>query len=256
VKACRYASVFALGAAIVEACGGDLPKAEAPPTIAPQDASVEAPVFDAQFIRGQTRISAPACSRVYIVVAQGKATTAKEQLDSGDLMIVKYPDPMYVNVDGLALRVIESFPCQLRDKPGPEVALRRAGQAPELTWGKGTMHAHLDVGSSKDDEAVSPRLYVGRLSGTGAVAEHRHQDSVEIIAAVEASGTFTIAGSPHRLGAGEIVTVPKDTLHSWTPDPGSNLVAIQMYLPHGPELRFVALDAAEKDAGLDGSTKR
>jgi mannose-6-phosphate isomerase-like protein (cupin superfamily) len=186
---------------------------------------------------------------VYVVVAQGKATTSKEQLDAGDLMIVKYPDPMYVNVDGLAVRVIESFPCQLRDKPGPEVTLRRAAQAPELTWGKGTMHAHLDVGSSKEDEPVSPRLYVGRLSGTGAVAEHRHQDSVEVIAAVEASGTFTIAGKPHRLAAGEIVTVPKDTLHSWTPDPGSKLVAIQMYLPHGPEQRFIALDAAEKDAG-------
>ena len=29
-----------------------------------------------------------------------------------------------------------------------------------------------------------------------------------------------------------------DTPHSWTPDPGSKLVAVQMYWPPGPEQRF------------------
>jgi hypothetical protein len=43
--------------------------------------------------------------------------------------------------------------------------------------------------------------------------------------------------------------VPPDTKHAWKPDPGSKLVAIQMYDPPGPEQRFVALANAARDAG-------
>lgn len=266
MKACRFACVLALGAAIVEACGGDLPKAgvsavppglppdaSAPPRVIEGDAATDPMRVDARFVQGQTRISAPACSRVFIAIARGKATSAKDVLEAGDVMIVKYPDETFVNVDGLALQVIQPFPCQIFDKPGPEVAFRRANQAPELTWANGEMHAHLDLGSDrKQDGEISPDLYLGRLSGTAGVAEHRHPTSIEILAAIEASGTFTLAGVPKHLGPREIVTVPKDTPHSWRPDPGSKLVAIQMYLPPGPEQRFVTLDAddkAAKDAG-------
>jgi hypothetical protein len=42
---------------------------------------------------------------------------------------------------------------------------------------------------------------------------------------------------------------PKKVKHSYRFDPGSKLVAIQMYDPPGPEQRFVGLAAAEKDAG-------
>lgn len=258
MKACRSACVFALGVAIVEACGGDLPKVETaavppglppdaslPPLVVERDAAVDENALDARFIQGQTRIAAPACSRVFIAVAEGKATTAKDELAAGDVMIVKYPDAMYVNVDGLALRVIQPFRCSLDDKPGPEVAFRRAKQAPELSWGPGgKMHAHLDVGTD-----ISPDLYLGRLSGTLGVAEHVHADSIEILAAIKADGTFTLNGKPQPLVSRQIVTVPKNTPHSWKPQVGKELVAIQMYLPPGPEQRFVKLDAEYKDAG-------
>lgn len=250
MNACRFGGVFALGIAIVEACGGDLPKAEAPPAATvdarPEVNPIDGEHVDVQFVRGMTKITAPPCSRLFVAAAEGKVIAAKDVLDAGDVMIVTYPDEMILDVEGLALRVILPLSCRFRDKPGPEVAFRRAGQAPELTWARGEMHAHLDV---SDD--ISPELYLGRLSGTAPVAEHRHAHEVEILAAVEASGTFTLAGAPRRLGARQIVTVPKDTPHSWTPDPGSKLVAWQMYLPPGPERRFVALDAAEKDAGRD-----
>lgn len=259
MKACRYASVFALGAAIVQACGGDLPKADVGPvTVGPADASLPTRVdevvgpqnlerehVDAQFVQGQTRISAPPCSRVYIAVAEGKATSARDVLEAGDVMIIKYPDDTFVNVEGLALRVIQPFTCSLRDKPGPEISYRRARQSPELSWGPGgNMHAHLDVATD-----VSPDLYLGRLEGTLGVAEHKHEGSIEILAAVEASGTLTLDGKPQRIGARTIVSIPKNAPHSWKPDPGTKLVAWQLYLPPGPEQRFVLLDAEYKDAG-------
>lgn len=260
MRSCRYACLLATGVAIFQACGGDLPKADTtpvspglppdaslPPRAVEHEAGASAEAVDAQFIQGPspTKISAPVCSRVLITVAEGKATTAKDVLEVGDTMIVRYPEPFYVNVEGLALRVIQPFPCAIEEKPGAEVAFRRAKQAPELSWGPGrAMHAHLDVGRD-----ISPNLYLGRLSGTLGVPEHTHETSIEILASVKASGTFTLAGQPQHLGPRQIVTVPKNTVHAWKPDPGSELVAIQMYLPPGPEQRFVKLDADARDAG-------
>lgn len=273
-RAWRLAGVFALGVAVVEACGGELPKpdsrpvspglgpdASAPPrvtavgrsvggaTTGEGGAAVDLDQVDVRFLHGTTRVMAPACSLVFIAAAKGKVTLAKDVLQTGDVLIVKYPDPMYVDVEDLALQVIQPFLCQLDDKPGPEVSFRRVSQAPELTWANGEMHAHLDV-----EADVSPSLYLGRLSGTAGVAEHVHATSIEILAAVEASGTFTLAGAARRLGPREIVKVPANTPHSWKPDPSSKLVALQLYLPPGPEQRFRALDAAGKDAGRDGAT--
>lgn len=258
MKACRYACVLAMGLAIVQACNSELPKAEtinvppglppdasAPPRVVELDASTLDLAVDAQFIQGQTKITAPVCSRVFVVAAEGKTTTAKEVLETGDVMIVKYPTDFYVTTLGLALRVIQPFPCTVEEKPGPEVVFRRANQAPELTWGPGgAMHAHLDVGSD-----VSPDLYLGRLSGTLPVAEHVHENSIEILAAIKANGAFLLDGKPQILGPRQIVKVPKNTKHRWVPEGGSELVAIQMYLPPGPEQRFVKLDAEYKDAG-------
>lgn len=59
------------------------------------------------------------------------------------------------------------------------------------------MHAHLDV---EADVSGTPSLYLGRLSGTAGVAEHVHATWMRILAAVEASGTFTLAGAARRLG--------------------------------------------------------
>lgn len=261
MKACRFACVCALGAAILEACG-DLPKADtrpvtglppdasAPPEVVALDAAVDPDMVEAQFVQGQTRIAAPPCSRVFIAVADGKVTAGHDVLERGDVMIVKYPDDGYVNVEGLAVRVTQPFACTLRDKPGPEVSIRKAAVGRDLSWAHGEMHAHLDVG--KD---VSPDLYLGRLEGTAGVAEHRHATSVEILAAVEGSGIFTLNGAEKRIGPRTIVTVPKDAPHAWRPDTGSKLVAIQMYVPPGPEMRFLQLDADDKDAGAPSNAR-
>ena len=59
---------------------------------------------------------------------------------------------------------------------------------------------------------------------------------------------FTLDGKEQRLGPHEIVRVPPGVKHSWKPDPGSKLVAVQMYAPPGPEQRFKALADAERGA--------
>lgn len=269
MNSCRVASVFASGALFVagaiEACGGDLPKADTRPVasglvpdadlpsrvVAADASSTDPPGLDVAFFEGRTKLSGPPCSRLFILAAKGGVSTSTETLRDGDVMIVQYPDEMYATAEGLALRVIQPYLCSLRDKPGPVVSLRRAAASRELTWAKGAMHAHLDVGAD-----VSPDLYLGRLSGTASVAEHRHERSTEILVALEAAGTFTIDGKPSRLGNRQIVTVPKNTPHSWTPDPGSSLVAIQLYAPPGPEQRFIGLDAADRDAGPAKSAAR
>ena len=46
-----------------------------------------------------------------------------------------------------------------------------------------------------------------------------------------------------------MVPVPPGVKHSWKPDPGTKLVAVQFYSPPGPEQRFKALAAAAADAG-------
>ncbi|MBX3228185.1 MAG: cupin domain-containing protein [Labilithrix sp.] len=252
MKSCRVASIVAIGAVgaagIVEACGGDRPAA--PPVVAAPAAAdkdkdkKEEDALEVAFFEGRTKLGGPPCSRLFIVAAKGTVTLADDVLKTGDVMIIQYPDDLYADADGLALRVVQPFACSLRDKPGPVVSLRRAHLARELTWAGGRMHAHLDVGAD-----VSPDLYLGRLEGTAAVGEHRHETSAEILVAIEAAGTFTIDGKASRLGPRQIVTVPKDTPHAWTPDPGTNLVAVQLYAPPGPERRFLMLDAAERDAG-------
>lgn len=126
---------------------------------------------------------------------------------------------------------------------GQTTLVQAKGRAP-LTWAGGTMRAYLDV-----DATLSPKLYMGRLSGTAKVAEHVHESSWEVLGDVKSSGTLLLDGTPVRVNAGDVVFIPPNTKHAWTPDPGQELVAVQLYFPPGPEQRFKAL--AAKEAGQD-----
>jgi mannose-6-phosphate isomerase-like protein (cupin superfamily) len=190
-------------------------------------------------LEGPTTTRPPRCSRLYVVAARGEVTVDRDTLSQGEVLVLRFPAAVTIAPHGIAVEVIKPFPC---DKPdAPEKTIVRAGQAEDLAWAGGAMHAHLDV--------VGSDVYLGRLEGTAAVKEHDHPTSAEILVAIEASGTMTLDGKPRRLESGAIVTVPKGTKHSWTPDPGSKLVAVQLYDPPGPEQRFIALAAAERDAG-------
>lgn len=204
------------------------------------------PPATASFVDVPGAVPGVVCTRVFVSVARGKASLLGEALTEGDTLVVTHPDAMKVEGAGLALVVSQPIaPCPIRARPATEKKVVRAKDAPELRWAGGTMSAHLDVGTK-----LSPELYLGRLAGTAGVAEHTHPTSWEILAAVEASGTFVLDGTERKLGPRQIVMVPPGAKHAWKPDPGSKLVAIQMYSPPGPEQRFVALAAGAAPPAL------
>jgi len=123
----------------------------------------------------------------------------------------------------------------------PLLTVVKADASRDLSFMHGTMHARPDL----DDRTLAPSFYFGHLSGTAAVSEHAHAGTWELFCAVEAAGTFTLSGAPQHLGARTCITVPPDTKHSWQPDAGSTLTALQMYWPPGPEQRFKKLAADE-----------
>lgn len=234
-------TVAAPGAATATASGSATASATAP-------ASAYAPAavpVEVAFVDLPAKLLDGLCSRVFVALVKGRAVAMKETLAPGDVLVVTHGEAAPIEGTGLAVLALQRVvPCPVRARPAPEKTVVRASAAPELTWAGGAMRAHLDVGTN-----VSPEVYLGRLEGTAAVAEHTHPGAWEIIAAVEAAGAFTVGGVERRLASRQIVVVPPDTKHAWRPDPGSTLVAIQMYDPPGPERRFVELAAAAKDAG-------
>jgi mannose-6-phosphate isomerase-like protein (cupin superfamily) len=142
--------------------------------------------------------------------------------------------PVEIRGDGVAVVADAAVtPCNVPTR------LVLAASAPDLAFMGGALHARPDF----DDRAAAPSVYLGRLSGTGAVAEHVHDKSWEVLCAVEAAGTFTLDGHAQRMGPRTCVSVPPGTKHAWQPDPGSTLVAVQLYAPPGPEQRFKKLAA-------------
>ncbi len=184
-----------------------------------------------------------ACEQIVVSVARGKATALGESLKVGDLLLAQGAGGFDVKGEGMALvATMRPHVCEPSQATSITKQVIRATAAPELTWANGAMHAHLDVEGDRATVA-----YVGRLEGTAPVAEHAHDTSWEILCDIQGDGTITIDGKPTRVGPRQIVAIPPGKKHSWKPDEGSKLVAIQFYSPPGPEQRFKAL------AGVDAN---
>jgi hypothetical protein len=217
------------------------PLTVAPPTPTPTPTPTSIPPPSGAFQKlSSAGVDLPfaACHEVLVTPANGRATVVGEDLAPGDVLVVRgVPEHnQKLSGEGLALVVTAQ-------DPGCNTGTRvvRGAQAPELTFARGAMHAHLDI----DDRDVAS-FYLGRLSGTAGVPEHSHDQSWEVLCAVEASGTFTLRGEASRLGPLTCVSVEPGAKHSWKPDPGSSLVGVQMYFPPGPEQRFKKLAADER----------
>jgi mannose-6-phosphate isomerase-like protein (cupin superfamily) len=225
-------------------CKGPSSSADTPlnaPLTPAQIASLPSTRVDARFVDHALHVDAQLCDTFYVATARGSTTALGETLAEGDVLEVSCPDPFDVQTTELALVATVSHPCVVKARPGTRKRVVRKSDNPELSWANGTMHAQLDF------DNPTAEVHFGRLDGTAAVAEHTHPSSWEILCAVEAAGTFTLAGKPQRLGPRSVVVVPPATKHAWQPDPGTRLVAFQIYDPPGPEQRFKAL-AAPSDA--------
>jgi mannose-6-phosphate isomerase-like protein (cupin superfamily) len=215
----------------------------------PADAPARARFVTLSAEQGPKRFPLATCTEAFVSPVQGSATADGEKLAEGDVLALRGAASFPLNGDGVVLVAdVRLGPgCEGADAGSPSKRVVRAAEAPELAFMKGTMRAHLDV----DDRALAPTAYFGRLAGTAPVAEHAHAGSWEILCAVRAAGTFTLAGKAERLAPLTCVAVPPDTKHSWQPDTGSDLVAVQMYSPPGPEQRFKKLAADEGSAARD-----
>ena len=191
------------------------------------------------------KLGARAGEQLVVTVARGSATVdTKEALGVGDFLVTSGEGAVDVRGQGLALAAaVRVEPCTPRPPEAAPTPLTRrivrASATPALTWAGGKMEAHLDV------EKELTGAYAGRLAGTAAVPEHVHETSWEIVGTIEGQGTFTLDGTPKRLGPRAVVAVPPGTKHAWTPDPQSKLIAVQFYWPAGPEQRFRELNKNE-----------
>lgn len=230
-----------------------------PPSSSPLRWTSEAEPVQAAFVdltQVPTKLLLGTCEMLVVRPAIGSASVLGETLAAGDVLLVQGEGSLEVTGQGLAVLVaVRERPCD----PSAAVTkkLVRASVAPELVWstsasaGALTMRAHLDV-----EKETTPYAYFGRLEGTAPVAEHVHPGTWEIICSIEAAGTFTLAGESRRIGPRSIVSVPPDTKHSWKPDPGTRLVAFQIYDPPGPEQRFKSLAASTLHEGDAGSAAK
>lgn len=223
-------------------------------------ASTPSPVT-AKFVDTPATLEAAPCKRVLVAVVKGKVAALDEALSAGDVLVIAHGAAFQATGAGTVVWAQVDLGGECVALPRPAVVKRviRATAAPALRWAGGTMSAHLDVPTNPPKAAgatvrpppvsPSPELYLGRLEGSASVPEHTHAASWEILAAVDANGTFVVDGAEGHLGPRQIVMVPPGVKHAWRPAAGSKLVAIQMYSPPGPEQRFVGLAAVAKDAG-------
>lgn len=187
-----------------------------------------------------TKVHVDGCNAIVVAVAKGHAKAMGKELTQGDAVVDRtvLPEELVVSGEGLAVVATITAKCAAGAFPPPSKV--DASRASALTWANGTMHAHLDI-----ETELAPEGYFGRLSGTGPIPEHVHDQSWEVLADVSGTGTLTLAGKPEHVAAREVVFIPPGTKHSWMPDAGQTLVALQIFTPPGPERRFVGL-AAER----------
>jgi mannose-6-phosphate isomerase-like protein (cupin superfamily) len=186
-------------------------------------------------------VDAKACDEVFVGSARGQTTALGETLAEGDALFVVGAEPFDVVAGDLALVGTVAVPCTAAEHPLLRKGVARKAEVAELWWARGAMGAQLFF--------EKEQAYFGRLEGTAPVAPHDHAASWEVLSVIEGAGVFTVDGRPVRVEPRSIVFVPPATKHSWQPDPGSKLVAFQIYDPPGPEQRFKGLAATGAEAG-------
>jgi quercetin dioxygenase-like cupin family protein len=134
-------------------------------------------------------------------------------------------------------------------RPAP-VEVADLAAARDLAWAGGAMHAR--IAFEGPGQRASLEILMG--SADAPVAQHTHDGSWEMLGVLRAEGTLRRAGNTAELAAiriadGAIAAIAKGAPHAWEPDGTKPLVAVQLYVPPGPEQRFKQL------AGVADATK-
>ena len=139
-------------------------------------------------------------------------------------------------------------------RPG-EFVIEDLERIERQTWADGAAHAWL--GFERDR---SPHAYLGLLllGADVPVGDHAHDDTWEVLVPLRADGRLVLSGEgvPKDADApdavevrpGQVVTMPPGVHHAFKPGGTEPLLAVQLFVPPGPEQRFRKL--SQKAAGL------
>ncbi|HET7500944.1 MAG TPA: cupin domain-containing protein, partial [Kofleriaceae bacterium] len=101
------------------------------------------------------------------------------------------------------------------------------------TYGPATLYA--DAGTIHAKTLAASIL---TLPAGGKVAEHAHAAESELLYLLAGGGTMTVAGVELPVTPTSVVQIPRNTRHAFTAT--SDVRALQIYTPAGPEQRFKA----------------
>ena len=101
------------------------------------------------------------------------------------------------------------------------------------TFGPATIFADADT---IRDKALAASILV--LPAHGTVPEHVHAGETELLYVLAGSGTMTVAGVELAVTPTSVVQIPHNTRHAFTAT--TEVRAVQIYAPGGPEQRFKA----------------
>jgi mannose-6-phosphate isomerase-like protein (cupin superfamily) len=120
-------------------------------------------------------------------------------------------------------------------RPAPVTSVE-IDQQPDLAWGGGAYHARLGF----EDGSASLGSLVA--SKNAPIAQHVHEHEWEVLAVMSGDGTLvrTVGGREvdTPVAAGRFVSIAPGVPHAYRPAGSSPFVAVQLYLPPGPEQRF------------------
>ncbi|MFW5738791.1 MAG: cupin domain-containing protein [Myxococcota bacterium] len=185
----------------------------------------------------------------FLAPGAGLSLTADQK--GGAVVLVAYPLEGKLADRVAALRKSEKTVYWTK-RPGSLVIddLERIGPT---SWSDGKAHAWF--GFEKDR---SPQAYLGLLMMRGdvpVVADHAHEGTWEVLFPLRAEGNLVLSGEgveskeylrtiPVR--PGEVVLMPAGARHAFEPGGEEPLLAIQLFVPPGPEQGFRNLAEAAK----------
>jgi mannose-6-phosphate isomerase-like protein (cupin superfamily) len=125
-------------------------------------------------------------------------------------------------------------------RPAPVTSVE-LDQQPDQAWGGGAYHAYLGF----QDGSASLEALVA--SKSAPLPQHVHEHEWEILAVLSGDGTLarTVGGREEDtpITAGTFASIAPGVPRAYRPAGTSPLVAVQLYLPPGPEQRFKRLAA-------------
>lgn len=128
----------------------------------------------------------------------------------------------------------------------------RAQEHPFEPQPSGALQVRVLVGG-QGDEQVPASLAELRGAAGFSVPEHTHAESDENLWIQEGSGTMFVGDEAVAVTSGQWLHIPKGVKHRFESDGRAPLVALQMYVPSGPEQRFLKASTPQDNTPQDST---